>query len=242
MYEEADGNFVVTGIDVADGPGTERVTADAYVAACDVPGAQKLIPDEWRTRYAEFGGIYELDTVPVVTVQLRYDGWVTEVVGGGTSIDNLLYSPDAEFSCFADLAITSPTHYYKEREGSLIQAVLTPGDDQIPRTDEELVRRCTGQVARLFPSAANLNVTWSSVVKLARSLYREAPGMEKYRPSQKTPVPNFFLAGAYTQQDYIDSMEGACRSGRLAARTILQHLVDTSSVSGKQEEAGVMKE
>lgn len=227
VYDEVDGDFVVSGIDVADGVGTERVTADAYVVACDVPGAQKLIPEAWRLRYEQFAHIYELDTVPVVTVQLRYDGWVTEEVGGGTSIDNLLYTPDAEFSCFADLAITSPTHYYKEGEGSLIQAVLTPGDAHIKRKDEDIVKRCEEQVAKLFPSAGKLNVTWTSVVKLARSLYREAPGMERFRPAQKTPVSNFFLAGAYTQQDYIDSMEGACRSGRLAARAVLQNFVET---------------
>lgn len=228
-YVEQDGQFMCSGLDVADGVNTELVTADAYVVACDVPGAQKLIPDAWRARHEQFAHIYELDTVPVVTVQLRYDGWVTEVVGGGKSIDNLLYTPDAEFSCFADLAITSPTHYYKEGEGSLIQAVLTPGDDQIRRKDEDIVRRCTEQVAKLFPSASSLNVTWSSVVKLARSLYREAPGMERYRPAQKTPVPNFFLAGAYTQQDYIDSMEGACRSGRLSARAVLEYITESGA-------------
>jgi len=58
-------------------------------------------------------------------------------------------------------------------------------------------------------------------VKLAQSLYREAPGMEPYRPDQATPVTNFFLAGSYTKQDYIDSMEGATMSGRLAAAAIL---------------------
>ena len=77
------------------------------------------------------------------------------------------------------------------------------------------------QVRRLFPSARNLNLVWSNVVKLAQSLYREAPGMEPYRPDQSTPVTNFFLAGSYTKQDYIDSMEGATMSGRLAAAAIL---------------------
>ena len=73
----------------------------------------------------------------------------------------------------------------------------------------------------LFPSAANLKLVWSNVVKLAQSLYREAPGMEPYRPDQRTPVTNFFMAGSYTKQDYIDSMEGATMSGRLAATAIL---------------------
>ena len=46
------------------------------------------------------------------------------LISRGAGLDNLLYSADAEFSCFADLAITSPGEYYKEGEGSLIQAVF----------------------------------------------------------------------------------------------------------------------
>ena len=47
--------------------------------------------------------------------------------------------------------------------------------------------------------------------------------MDLYRPNQKTPISNFFLAGSYTQQDYIDSMEGATLSGRQAAKAILEN-------------------
>ena len=36
-------------------------------------------------------------------------------------LDNLLYTPDADFSCFADLALTSPEDYYIEGQGSLLQ-------------------------------------------------------------------------------------------------------------------------
>ena len=48
--------------------------------------------------------------------------------GKAPGMDNLLYSADVEFSCFADLALTSPGDYYKEGEGSLMQCVLTPGN------------------------------------------------------------------------------------------------------------------
>ena len=40
---------------------------------------------------------------------------------------------------------------------------------------------------------------------------------------KKTPIYNFFLAGSYTQQDYIDSMEGATLSGKQAAKAILEN-------------------
>jgi len=217
----------VTGIKVADGETEETITADAYICACDVPGIQRLLPPAWR-QWPEFDNIYKLEAVPVATVQLRFDGWVTELAAGANlktlqaqGIDNLLYTADADFSCFADLALTSPGDYYREGQGSLLQLVLTPGDPFIKESNEAIALHVLNQVRELFPSAKELNVTWSSVVKLAQSLYRESPGTDPFRPPQKTPIANFFLAGSYTQQDYIDSMEGATISGRQAAKEIL---------------------
>merc|ERR1719161_1405176 len=88
------------------------------------------------------------------------------------------------------------------------------------RSDEQIVADCLEQVYTLFPSARKLKNTWSSVVKLGQSLYREKPGQDKYRPTQATPVGNFFLAGSYTYQDYIDSMEGTTKSGIMVADEI----------------------
>ena len=218
----------VTGMVVAKGESQETIEADAYVCACDVPGIQRLLPQAWR-KWSEFDNIYKLDAVPVATVQLRFDGWVTELndpekrqqLEKAVGIDNLLYTADADFSCFADLALTSPEDYYREGQGSLLQLVLTPGDPFIRQNNEAIAHHVLKQVQELFPSARELNMTWYSVVKLAQSLYREAPGMDIYRPNQQTPIVNFFLAGSYTQQDYIDSMEGATISGRQAAKAIM---------------------
>jgi zeta-carotene desaturase len=230
----------VTGLTLGTPEGDRRVEADAYLAACDVPGIQRMIPEAWR-RHSLFDNIYKLEAVPVATVQLRYDGWVTELgdspqaqaargdLSRPAGLDNLLYTADADFSCFADLALASPEDYRKEGLGSLLQCVLTPGDPWIPQKTEDIVAATDAQVRRLFPSAAGLTLVWSNVVKLAQSLYREAPGMEPYRPDQRTPVPNFFLAGSYTKQDYIDSMEGATMSGRLAAAAILGRQAELAS-------------
>jgi zeta-carotene desaturase len=230
LFTEADGQTKITGIVVANGETEETITADAYVCAADVPGVQRILPQAWR-KWSEFDNIYKLDTVPVATVQLRFDGWVTELhdaekrqqLTKAAGIDNLLYTPDADFSCFADLALTSPGNYYREGEGSLLQLVLTPGDPFIRQNNQAIAQHVLKQVRELFPSSRELNMTWYSVVKLAQSLYREAPGMDPYRPPQQTPVSNFFLAGSYTQQDYIDSMEGATLSGRQAAKAILEN-------------------
>lgn len=215
---------------------TEEKFFDAVVVAADVPGIQKLLPKSFRDSYSMFNSIYNLDAVPVQTVQLRFNGWVTELQdrekmkevkndysdGKAPGLDNLLYSADADFSCFADLALTSPGDYYKKGEGSLLQCVLTPGDKWMPVSTEEIAQKTLEQVHRLFPSSKDLTCTWWNVVKLGKSLYREAPGMDVHRPTQVTPIPNFFLAGSYTFQDYIDSMEGATKSGLLCAEEILK--------------------
>ncbi|KAL2536953.1 Zeta-carotene desaturase [Forsythia ovata] len=228
LYERSsDGGIYVTGLAMSKATQKEIVKADAYVAACDIPGIKKLLPQKWR-ELEFFDNIYKLVGVPVVTVQLRYNGWVTELqdlerarqLRRAEGLDNLLYTPDADFSCFADLALTSPEDYYHEGQGSLLQCVLTPGDPYMPLPNDDIIKRVSKQVLALFPSSQGLEVTWSSVVKIGQSLYREAPGKDPFRPDQKTPVQNFFLAGSYTKQDYIDSMEGATLSGRQASAFI----------------------
>lgn len=239
----------VTGLKLSKAGEEKTVQADVYVAALDVPGAKRLIPQAWRGDKF-FDDVFKLVGVPVITVQLRYDGWVTEMqdpakmrdlAGGARGLDNLLYSADADFSCFADLALTSPVDYYKEGQGSLMQCVLTPADPYMPKTNEEIAAETDRQVRRLFPSAKGLNLKWHSVVKIAQSLYREAPGMDPFRPDQRTPVPNFFLAGSYTKQDYIDSMEGATLSGRQCAYKILEDAdkLAAAAAAAKQQQQAV---
>jgi zeta-carotene desaturase len=237
-YTGTGDNIHITGFEIANGDSIETITADAYVCACDVPGIHRIIPTSWRES-TFFDNIFKLEAVPVATVQLRFDGWVTEIqdaaerkqLAHAAGLDNLLYSADADFSCFADLALTSPADYYREGEGSLLQVVLTPGEPFIPMKNEDIVKHVLAQVHKLFPSSHELNVTWSNVVKLAQSLYREQPGMDPFRPTQTTPIDNFFLAGSYTAQDYIDSMEGATISGKQAAQAIITNANQLSAAT-----------
>ncbi len=225
-YKKKSTSFIVDELLMDTLEGEKSISADKYLAACDVPGIKKIIPKEWY-EFSEFQGISKLRAVAVATIQLRYDGWVTELnknnknISKPSGLNNLLYSADASFSCFADLALTSPEDYRKENMGSLLQCVLTPGDRWIGRSKEKITEEIDMEVRRLFPSSKNLNLLWSNVVQIPQSLYRESPGMDPFRPNQKTSIENFYLAGSYTKQDYIDSMEGATMSGHLAASVML---------------------
>jgi len=234
-----------------DESGDEVRQFDVVIAALDVPGIKKVMPASFR-KVPMFDKIYNLETVPIATVMVRFDGWVTEMQdiarmrdvsgdqsdGRGAGIDNLLYSADAEFSCFADLALVSPGEYYKEGEGSLIQAVFD--ERAFSRSEEQLVSDCVSQLNALFPSSRGLECTWSSVTKLGRALYREKPGQDKYRPSQATPIDNFFLCGSYTYQDYLDSMEGATRSGLMVADEVVARADKLAAAAKAAEKAPEM--
>jgi zeta-carotene desaturase len=229
-FSEAGSDYATSARDMVEESAERKF--DVVIGALDLPGIKKLLPEDFR-KHEMFDNIYNLENVPIATVQVRFDGWVTEMQdeakmmdisgdqsdGRGAGIDNLLYSADAEFSCFADLALVSPGEYYKEGEGSLIQAVFD--SRAFARSEEQIVKDCIAQLNDLFPSSRKLNCTWSNVLKLGQSLYREKPGQDKYRPGQATPIENFFLCGSYTYQDYIDSMEGATKSGLMVADEVI---------------------
>jgi 15-cis-phytoene desaturase len=61
----------------------------------------------------------------------------------------------------------------------------------------------------------------SAVVRHSSEFYLLEPGSEELRPHQRTSIPGLALAGDYTRQSHICSMEGAVTSGRLAAEAVL---------------------
>lgn len=48
------------------------------------------------------------------------------------------------------------------------------------------------------------------------------PDCEPCRPLQRSPIEGFYLAGDYTKQKYLASMEGAVLSGKLCAQAIVK--------------------
>lgn len=55
-----------------------------------------------------------------------------------------------------------------------------------------------------------------------RSVYKTVPDCEPCRPLQRSPIPKFYMAGDFTKQKYLASMEGAVLSGKFCAQSIVQ--------------------
>ncbi len=77
---------------------------------------------------------------------------------------------------------------------------------------------CAGE--QLSKDGSGAKLLKSAVVKTPLSVYEATAGRELYRPVQTSPISNFFLAGCFTKQKYLASMEGATFSGKLAARAL----------------------
>ena len=60
------------------------------------------------------------------------------------------------------------------------------------------------------------------MVKEVRATFSAVPGLEAFRPANATSISNLFLAGDWTRSGWPATMEGAVRSGYLAAEAVIQ--------------------
>jgi uncharacterized protein with NAD-binding domain and iron-sulfur cluster len=103
----------------------------------------------------------------------------------------------------------------------MVEMVVAPAAEWYRLDDADVTRRTLAELTQLHPQAAQARLLKSTLVRIPQSVYRARPGHDRYRPDQATPVPNFYLCGDYTRQEYLASMEGAVLSGKRVAERIL---------------------
>lgn len=206
--------FLIRGL---NGESDRVLTADLYVSAMPVDPLKLMLPEPWK-QLEYFQKLEGLEGVPVINLHLWFDRKLTD-------IDHLLFSRSPLLSVYADMSNTC--REYANPDRSMLELVLAPAKDWIGRSDKEIVEATMAELEKLFPqhfSGENqAKLLKFHVVKTPRSVYKATPGRQKCRPSQKTPIGNFFLTGDYTMQRYLASMEGAVLSGKLTAQAIASH-------------------
>lgn len=203
--------FAIRGL---NGGGEETVKADAYVSAMPVDPLKRMLPQPWR-EIEYFKKLEGLEGVPVINLHLWFDRKLSD-------IDHLLFSRSSLLSVYADMSNTC--REYANRDRSMLELVLAPAKEWIGKSDREIVDATLLELEKLFPdhfcSETPAKLLKYHVVKTPRSVYKAIAGRQKYRPSQVTPIDNFYLTGDYTMQRYLASMEGAVLSGKLTAQAI----------------------
>ncbi len=88
----------------------------------------------------------------------------------------------------------------------------------MPRAD--VIALALRELAEFFPAAREAKLEKAHVVKEIRATFSARPGLEAHRPGNRTHIPNLFLAGDWTSSGWPATMEGAVRSGYLAAEAV----------------------
>ena len=187
--------------------GGEIVTGDLFVSALPYSDISRMAPT--GDGHPFFSRISGLSSSPIIGVHIWYDRPVME----------------QEFAAFLD----SPVQWVFNRTriqgedpdaGQYLCISVSGAWDYVDRPKEEIRELFAAELARLFPRAAEARIEKSLVVKQPEATFRPLPGTAAHRPTQTTPIPNLFLAGDFTDTGWPSTMEGAVRSGVLAARAL----------------------
>lgn len=189
--------------------------AGSVILAIPFEQAQKLLPairlvDDDAQRTALESKIARQVHSPLTSVLLWFDREIT----------------DLDHAWLLDTTIEwffhkSRIRRYAPEKGSYVELVIAGSKAQLQMTREEILSSALRELAMFFPEMKSANVVKSGVLKEARATFSVMPGLDAFRPAQRTAWPGLFLAGDWTGTEWPSTMEGGVRSGRLAAGEVV---------------------
>lgn len=185
----------------------EFVPADAVVLAVNYPALEKWIPADLAARDSRFAGLEHLQSVPILGAHLWFDRPV-------------ISTPHAAL-------ISGQLQWLFRKPGSdgrAVHGVISAARDYLSRDTAECAQLFAGEIRQVFPQATDAKLLRSSIIIEKRATFSPAPGIDRHRPGQSPPeggIQNLYLTGDYTRTGWPATMEGAVRSGYLAAEGVL---------------------
>ena len=104
--------------------------------------------------------------------------------------------------------------------GSYVELVVSSSKTLVEKSRAEIVELALVELREFFPGARDANLVKSTVIKEIHATYSPRPGVDVYRPRSETVWPRVFLAGDWTATGWPATMEGAVRSGYIAAESV----------------------
>jgi squalene-associated FAD-dependent desaturase len=116
--------------------------------------------------------------------------------------------------------------------GQYLELCISASFAELHETREQLLAASLAELARFFPAVKQATLLKSGILKEARATFSVVPGLDRYRPAQDVAGDGLYLAGDWTQTGWPSTMEGAVRSGRLAAEKISGRSFVTADLPG----------
>ena len=190
----------VTGIEEADGQVSAMQTpagpvrADYYVSCLPFERLQGLLPTlpvEWSA----------FEHSPITGIHLWFDRSIT----------------DLPHAVLLDRTIQ---WFFNKSEGRYVQLVVSASRSLTSMPRQEIIDMAVRELVEFFPLVKEARLERAQVIKEVRATFSAKPGVEALRPVARTHLRNFFLAGDWTRSGWPATMEGAVRSGYLAAEAL----------------------
>lgn len=172
--------------------------ARTYISALPADKLAALVP-QLPVEFAAFEGS------PITGIHLWFDRPVTELPHG-TLLDR------------------SIQWFYNKAEGKHLSLVVSASESMLRMPREQILSLALRELAEFLPLVASAKLLRAHVVKEVRATFKAKPGLAAKRPTARTSIPNFFLAGDWTRSGWPATMEGAVRSGYLAAEAAAEAL------------------
>ena len=206
------------------------LNTDAVVLATDWRQTAKMLRGLPRAGEPDLlaGMEAAMTAAPITTVHLWYDREVTEL----------------DHAVLLDTRIQwmfqkSKIRRWSPERGSYVELVISASHTELGMGREAILASAIREFEVFFPAAKGARLVKSGVLKEARATFSVVPGLDRVRPRQVTPWAGLYLAGDWTRTEWPSTMEGAVRSGRLAAGAVAG--VGEKLLSAELEAAGLMR-
>jgi uncharacterized protein with NAD-binding domain and iron-sulfur cluster len=115
----------------------------------------------------------------------------------------------------------APPEELNSSAAQYLQMVISASYDLLAKSRQEIIDLCLREVRQALPKAREAQLVKATVIKETAATFSPEPGVDRWRPLQASPVQRMFLAGDWTATGWPATMEGAVRSGYLAAEAVL---------------------
>jgi squalene-associated FAD-dependent desaturase len=188
------------------------VSSDALVMALSFEAMAKMLPQMPRAEGVDelAGKLRQFEHSPITSVHLWFDREITD-------LDHAVLL-DSKIDWMYHASHLQPQR--SASEGSYMELVFSASRWLTGQSREEILEMAVAELNRFFPAVGDAVLRKAAVVKEVRATFSARPLLDRIRPAQSSPWPNAFLAGDWTATGWPATMEGAARSGYLAAEAL----------------------
>jgi len=202
-------SFTPQSASVAIRANDEQVDFDYLLLAVPFDVLARMLPNNAET--AALGEkLQHFTTSPITGIHLWFDRQISELdhaVLLDRTIQWMFHKSRLLESC-------------AKSNGSYVELVVSCSRSLVEKSRQEIIDIAVRELQEFFPEAKSAKLLKSTVIKEVNATYSPGPGMDAYRPQAATAWPRVFLAGDWTATGWPATMEGAVRSGYLAAEAL----------------------